>query len=297
MVLINDLFQEAIRRCGELSGEMDKASATVESLLSRAEALGATLAGKGDEAHRRLHELTARLAEAEQELHSDGQQARSRLGELGRRAADLQGGVGELLQHVQLAMGDLAARRAELEGLLENRAEAAGLNLDALGQRIHELEESIARGLEQANAALQSFSGAVKDAREDWQDHLGDFQGELDRLEDTAVEQARSYVAAVESTFSEGIEVLVEELANDMLIEPHDQAIERLLRKFTEEAKGQVAEALAPVRQAMEALAELGSEEQDTLQQDAAEVLKRVEAVLDRMERMRPGLALAGRLG
>jgi DNA repair exonuclease SbcCD ATPase subunit len=297
MVLINDLFQEAIQRCGELSSEMDKAEAALDGVLSRADDLGATVSSKSEEAHRHLGELTGRLAEAEQELESDPPQAHARLLALAGRAGEVQARVIERLEQVQAGMAELAARRAELETLLETQTEATGVNLDALGQRIHELEEAIAAGLDQSNAALQSFSGALNDAREDWQDRLDDFHDELDRLHDTAVEQAQSYVAGVESTFNEGIDVLVDELANDMLIEPHNQAIDGFMRKFTEEAKAQVAEALAPVRQAMEALGEVSHDEQEALGQNAAEVLKRVEAVLERMERMRPGLALAGRLG
>ena len=297
MVLINDLFQEAVQRCGDLSAEMDKAEAAIETLLAKADALGSAVASKSDEAHRHFQELTARLAQAEDELEQDGQQAQSRLSELGRRAGEVQGRVGELLQAVEAGMTELAGKRAELEGLLESQTEAADTNLDALGQRIHALEESLSAGLEQAETALKSFSSALNDAREDWDDRLDDLVEEMDRVEDSAHEQTQGYVSGIEGAFNEEINVLVDELANDLLIEPHNQAVEGLMQKFTEEAKGQVAEALGPVRQAMEALGEMCTGEQGRLQQNAADILKKAEGVIERLERLRPALALASRLG
>lgn len=297
MVLINELFEEAIRRCGELSGELDGAEAAVASVLSRANELGAAVASKSEEAHRHLQELSARLGQAEQDLEEDGQQAQTRLDDLGRRAGEVQVRVGEVLQAVQTGMAELATRRGELEGLLDGQSEATDTNLDALGQRIHDLEASISAGLEQAEASLKAFSGALNDAREDWGDRQDDLMEEMDRVEDNTHTQTQAYITGIEGSFNEEIDVLVDELANDLLIEPHNQAIEGLMQKFTEEAKGQVAEALGPVRLAMEVLGETCSGEQARLQTNAAEVLKKAEAVLDRMERLRPPLALAGRLG
>jgi hypothetical protein len=273
MASIEELLPEAIRRCGELSGEIRRGEEIVARAVSRAQALGAAVASHSGEMHRHLQGLAARLADASRELQEDGLDARSRLEGLARRS-------GEVRERVE----DLAP------------APLTVAELRAPGQR-HDPEAVIDAGVVRASAALGAFRAALGQARQEWRHRQDEVTEELARAEEAARGQTRAYVSGIEGSFNDAIDALVAELPHDLLIEPHNQAVAGLMQKLTEEAKGQLGEALGPVRQALEELGRTCRGEQDRLQQGTGEILKRAEAARQRLEKMRPAWALAHRLG
>jgi chromosome segregation ATPase len=204
------------------------------------------------------------------ETHRHLQELAARLADAGRELHD-DDAPGELLRAVQAGLAELATRRAQLEAELMARA--------------------------QASASLGAFRAALGQARQEWHRRQDEVTEELARAEEAARGQTRAYVSGIEGPFNDAIDALVAELPHDLLIEPHNQAVAGLMQKLTEEAKGQLGDALGPVRQAMEDLGRTCRAEQDRLQQGTGEILKKAEAALQRLEKMRPAWALAHRLG
>ncbi|HEX6736848.1 MAG TPA: hypothetical protein VF310_01115 [Vicinamibacteria bacterium] len=297
MAEINELFAEAIQRCVEVRGELHHAGDVIDALLARAEALGELVSSRSDESHRELGEISTRWAAAEHHLQDAGAQAAAALRALKGRASQAEEQTEAVVEAAQEHLADLAARRRELESQQEAREEAATTGWRGLTGRVHEVETAVADGLERASAELESFRETLGEAREDCRGDAADLSAALERAEDAAREQVRACVAGIEGPFHHAVDALAAELPHDLLIEAHNQAIAGLMQKLTEDAKAQIVEALGPLRAAMEDLRRGGEEQQGRVQQDTADLLKKAQAALQRLERLRPTWALALRLG
>jgi hypothetical protein len=297
MALIDDLLQQAVRGCGELSGEMERAEGSLDGLLARSQAVGAAVANRTGEARRQLQDLTARLASAERAVHDDGQQTRRVLVDLGQEGRHLEERAGALMRSVRAGLAEMEARRAELEAQQRTRVESSDASAAAITTSIAELEAAVDAGLQEASTAIASFRGELDRAREGWRAQVDAVDAELGRATDATRAQARVYVAAIEGDLEQDIAALAHEVPHDLVIGPHNQAIAGLTQKLTEEAKAELAEALDPVRQALEDLGRGCGGDRERLQQELGEAVKKVEATLQRLVRMRPSWALAQRLG
>jgi hypothetical protein len=86
------------------------------------------------------------------------------------------------------------------------------------------------------------------------------------------------------------------EMANGM-IERHNQSMEHLKQKFTEEAANQVAASIEPLQEKLESLVELADNKKGELSARSEEALQRVRAALPVLEELKTAFESTSRLG
>src|SRR5262245_23045241 len=112
---INELFEEGITRCRELSDEADEAMNAIDRMAERAEALTRRVEEEGEEACRRLRELTHALEEAGTEVESSTSQAVEALAGFDTAADGLRGSLADLTARIESALAEVAARKDDVE--------------------------------------------------------------------------------------------------------------------------------------------------------------------------------------
>jgi len=295
--ILNERLEEAVTRCGELNDEMAETTAAVEAVIAGAEELSQKVESEGDEAHQAFAEVTARLEQVEGQLEEAGADARSRLEALGDAAGETKGKVAELLAKVHAELEELQARQQEQSDGLEDQLEQSGTAATELGEAVGRLQERIGTHLEEAAEAVDEFGQAILAARNEWEDQKNALLDAVSELDDAAGERATACSAAVESLLQAQRAALVDELANQSLLDAHNRAVETVGGKLEQEAPQKLTEALAPLRDAMTALGELCGESRDGLEERSQQVLSRVQEAIAVMERLVPGFEGTSRLG
>jgi DNA repair exonuclease SbcCD ATPase subunit len=294
---MNDLLRDAIRLCGELSGELQEAEDAVADLMARSHALGAAVAAGSEDAHQHLQELQGKLGAAERELIEERHEMQPALDGAAHEAQRVQARAASLAEGITAGLDQVLARRAELDVQQDDVADGARADAEAVTRLARELEDALDSGVEQAGAAVASFRVALDEARAGWREALDQVGSDLDQAEQAAREQVRGHVSRVEGGLHKDVAALGHDLPQEALIEPHNRTVGGLVHRLTEDVRSQLAEALEPVRQAMQELERSCRGDQDRLQADTGAVLKKAEAALRRLERLRPSWALAQRLG
>lgn len=298
MAEMNELLEEAIERCGELSEDCTDAAANIDNLVERGGELADAIDSAGEETRQHLEDLTAKLDEAEDKLGEAGQEAKGSLDALVARAGELEGTVGELLEKVKSGLAELEAKEKEFDGRLEEQMDAAGEDVNQLGQRMSDLGETISKNLEAAGEAIQEFTDAVDTARQEWAEKKGLLLGAMDDVEDAVREQTGKYCEEIEELLdNERAEVLVQRLANEMLIAKHNAALDVLEQRFEQEPKDQAASAMEPLLDALQELERLCGEHEKALGEESAKIRDKVSEAVQIVEAVRPVLQSAERLG
>jgi chromosome segregation ATPase len=295
--IINERLEEAVTRCGELNDEMAETSAAVDAVIEHADELSGKIASEGDDAHRAFEEVASKLEQVEEQLEAAGTEARSKLEALGTAAEETKGKVGELLAKVHAEIEELQARETDLAGQLEGELEQTGTAAADMGEAVGTLQEHIGTHLEEAAAAVDEFGQAILAARNEWEEQKNALLDAVADLDESAAEQATACVAAVEALMEAQRVALVDDLANQSLLEAHNRAVAAVGAKLEEEVPQKVMDALGPLRDAMSALGEMCDESGEGLEERSQQVLAKVQEAIGLMEQLVPRFESANRLG
>jgi methyl-accepting chemotaxis protein len=291
MALLNELFEETITRCGELTQNADTLQSTLQGLLQRAHDLEATLASEAEDAHVIYQTVGTRLEAAEGRLEAAVTTALSGM-------EDVRGGAGTLLQRVNALLATARAATAQIEtekerlaAALDERTQSTTGAIQELTARVKQLEADAQAGLEKGSAAVQEFRDAVEAARDTLETGKQGVLDALDGLDDFAREQTAAVIEAVNKGSQATSEMRVA-LANTMLKE-HNEAVGVVLDRVADETSDHVEEALTPLAATLEELARLFEASGEPLRAPVEQALAKVQIALDLAQRIRPVLEQA----
>jgi len=297
MALLNELLEDATARCHTLSQEAQQATAAVDQLVEQAEHLEAQVEAAAQDVRHRIHELSEELSEAEKSVGHGAEDAEHRLQGLVSRAAELRGRLGELVEAAGHATEQLHGRAQHVGDRLHQEAEAASHGSETALSELSHLQEATAAGFGKAAAALSAFTEAVSHAREQWDEKQTAFLAALEAMDHAVRDKVQACVDEVADLLDhQRIEVLVEGLANETVVTPHNQAVDLLGRHFEEEAPGHAQQAVAPLRAALEQLVQGCDSHTHDLGERSAEIASHARSALQEAEAMRPALDDAARL-
>ncbi len=297
MALLNELLEDAAARCHTLSQEAAQAVGAIDQLVDHAEHLAAQVEAAAQDVRERMHELAEEMGEAERAVAHGAEEAEHRLQALAGKAAELRGRVGGLLESAGHASSELSGRAAHTGERLHQEAQEARDRSDAVLQELAHLHESSAARLEKVGAALQAFTETVSHAQQDWDAKQTALLEAMDAMVHGVHEKVQAYADEVADLLDkQRIEVLVEGLANEMVVESHNQAIDALGQHFEDEAAAHAQEAATPLRAALSALVQACEGHAQALGGKAAEIETHARAALQEAETMRPTLEEAARL-
>jgi ABC-type transporter Mla subunit MlaD len=295
---LNEALEEAVHHCEELSQQVESANDVLDALADRAEDLTATVERETEEARDQMQDLAARLEEGEQALEAAGAEARSRFEGLATEAAHVKDDVAEMLSQVKQALESLGERQDELGEQLQSRTDEASQHVQDVAGPTGDAQEAIAERLARAGEALASFRESLESAREEWSERRASLLGALAGLEERARAQADAYAAEIEELLdNQRTDVLVQHLANDLLIARHNQSIAALGESFERKAPERSAQAQEILSAALAALAQLATQEQTDTGAAATGIQERAARVADLVARIGPALQAAGALG
>jgi chromosome segregation ATPase len=288
MVLLNELLEEAITRCAELTQGADTLHSTLQGLLQRAHDLDGTLASEAEDTHAVFQTVGARLEAAEDRLEEAVGTALGGMEDVRESAGTLRERVSALLETARAATAEMEAERERLAASLQQRTEEAAAAVQELTARVRQLEADAQADLEQAAAAVQEFRDAVEAARDTFETGKQGVVDALEGLEDYAREQTAAVIEAV-NTGSQATSEMRVALANTMLKE-HNQAVGVVLDRLADETSDHVEEALTPLAAALEELARLCADSEQPLRAPLDQALAKVQLALELAQRIRPVL-------
>ena len=288
MVLLNELFEETITRCSELTQNADTLQSTLQGLLQRAHDLDATLASEAEETHGIYQTVGARLEAAEGRLEAAVSTALSGMEDVRGSAGTLLQRVTTLLETARAATAQIETERERLAAALDERTQSTTGAIQELTARVKQLEADAQADLEKGSAAVQEFRDAVEAARDAFETGKQGVLDALDGLEGFAREQTAAVIEAVNKGSQSASEMRVA-LANTMLKE-HNEAVGVVLDRVADETSGHVEEALTPLAAALEELTRLCEASEEPLRAPVEQALAKVQIALELAQRIRPVL-------
>jgi chromosome segregation ATPase len=293
--LINELFKEAIERSHEFVRNAQEAEEGAGDVAERARALTSAVEEESSEAHGLFQEATSQLREAEAELESAVQKAGSEMEGLRTQVAQVEAKVAALVAAVKSGADELEALKGQLTTDLDQRHETAnGLFQDA-AQRAEDLQGHLGERLQATSQAVTELNEAVSQAQSGLEESRARFLEGLEELGERAQTQVEAYADSVASALQEATQTLVD--CGNQMVAAHNQAMEDLRVKFTEEAVARAETSFEPVRAAVEALGDLCRTQETELGQRADAILQKVEEALRLSEGLSPILQQAALLG
>lgn len=151
---INELFEEGVTRCGELTDAADEALDAIDEMAKRAEGLVDRVAEEGQEACQHLRELVGRLAGAEDALQSAHAAAGGGLELLAGKAAELETEAGDLLDRVKTTLAEVESRQQEVDAALYAQLASTQQDFQELLQRTQDAQAQAEEELQQASQRI-----------------------------------------------------------------------------------------------------------------------------------------------
>jgi len=291
---INELFEEAIGRCQELTDQAETTSDALESMVSTAQDLGERLAGEAEETREALQRLAEGVDRAEGALATAVDTAQASVRGLGAKAAEVQAAATASVARVKDALAELAGVRDALRGRLPQQAQEAADDVQELADRVAALQEEIGERLASATERVQELTDAVVEAHDDWLQRRKGLLAAIEQLESGVRQATTAYAGRVEDELNdERVDVLVRTLVNQELIGAHNEAIDLLGDTFEEELPEAVEGQLAPLGEAAAALGSLCAEQEDALQASVAAVHAGIDVAAAALASMAPALGAA----
>jgi gas vesicle protein len=291
---MNQLLEEAAQGCNQLVQDAADTEAAARAVEEQAHKVAETVEPEGEESHREFQELGTKLEEAEARLGSLGDAAKERLDALATRSAEAQRLVGEVLGRIRTGLGALKARKDEMASTVESRAGDIEGQLAAVAEAVETLEEETSTRLEAAGAKVDELKTALDTLQGEFEEKTEALTRATGELTTLALEKTQEYGEAVEALLTTQHDEL-SELA-EKFVDAHNEAVMAVGRKFAEEAVARLDAGLAPVKAAMENLAELCESEDGELGTKCGAIQARADELISLLERVEPLFAAAGRL-
>lgn len=291
MAELNDLLQEAIQRCGDLQEGSAEAAGAIEGLVEQAEGLADVIESAGGQTSRLLVELTAKLEEAQDTIKEAGQEAEGSLEALVARSTELEGRAGELLEAVRTGMDELEAAEKELDKRLEQEMDAVDADTQQLMLRMSDQRQALGKNLDAASQAMRAYTEAVDTAQREWDQKVRLFLDAMDEMEAAVREQLGDYCTEIEDLLDkERADVLVQRLANELLIHKHNEAVDLIEARFEVAPRDEAPAAMEALLEALQQLERLCGEHEQALGETAGAMRSAVAEAIGIVDAMTPVL-------
>jgi hypothetical protein len=294
MTQINDLFEEAIARCGDLSSRAADSRAAIEELVDNARDLGEAAESAAEQLRARLDELQAQAAQVRDALTEATDDGCTRLAALREGGGEARARAEELQARVDQALGDLASQQQAAAEQAADDVEASAEHVRAFVERLGQLQEGLVAAADEAGEAVDGLNSAVDAARRDWQTQRDAVAAALEAFQSAVSTGAELYAKEIQDLLEhERTEVLVGELANTASIPAYNATMDVLRARFDEEPTARAATDLADAAAALDALENTCREQAEALAQWSQHVRAEAEASTGRAEALRPVAAAA----
>jgi len=267
---INELFEEGITRCGELTDAVDTAMNVIDETADRARELADRVGQEGTEARQHLRDLVARLEKADDTIEDARKDAEGTLEGLAGKAVDLKTGVDVLLERVKKAAAQLEEQRSLLDDSLDAQVATAQGDFSELAHKTQELEAEANRRLDQAGEALTAFRSSIDAARVELAQKREGWGTALDRLEASAREEAGDWVAGLQALLGRQATAMVN--AANVMVARHNDTMGIIKEEFARQAPQELASALEPLQASLRSLAEEAAGREQALAARAQEL-------------------------
>ena len=286
---MNELLEEAVTRCADLTREADDLRSTIEGVRQRAQDLEERLEEAAGRSHRLTEDVGGRLDAAEGRVSSAVSAALGGMEELRTAASDTRGRVAQLLQAARASAGGIEEEKARLAGLLEERTSATTAAVADVAARARQLDADAAAHLDRAAACVDAFRAAVAEAR----DAVAEGKAALVAALDGVAEGARERAAAVIEAIDQGSEATAQvrvALANTMLKE-HNDAVGVVLGRVADETSDHADEVVPPLGAVLEALSAICADGGASVRGRADGALAQIRMALQLAQGLQPSLA------
>jgi len=291
---INELFEQGITHCGELTDAADEAMNAVDAAAERARELADRVQQEGGEAREHLRDLTTRLQKAADALEDSRGGAQGALEGLGEKAEALQAEVGDLLERVQKATAPIEEQRGRLDDSLDAQTAATQADVAELAQTTQEVDAEAGRRLEEAGKAIEAFRASIDAARSELAQKRDAWSEALERLEGAAHERANACVAALQELLQRQATAIVD--AANVMVDRHNDTMDVIKQAFAEQAPQDLAAAAGPLQAALLGLGEEAIAREQALAARLVELDAAMDAHATPLDALRTALEAAAEL-
>lgn len=291
---INELFEQAVTHCGELTDAADAALEAVDATAEQARELAERVEEEGKEAREHLRGLVVRLQKAEGAIEGARGDAQGALEGLAGKAAGLKAEVETLLERVKKAAAQLEEQRGRIDDSLDAQTSTTQADFTALAQKAQEVEEEANRRLEEAGRAVVAFRAVVDAARAELAQKKDAWDSALEVLEAGAREQAGAWVAGLQAGLGRQATAMVN--AANVMVDRHNDTMDAIKREFAEQAPEELATALEPLQAALGRLGEKAAAREQALSSRAEELHTAMSAHAPALEDLRAVLETTAEL-
>jgi chromosome segregation ATPase len=289
MPLLNQLLEEAVTRCQELSQQAGETGDVADTVLDRSRQLGARVADEGRAALSRFQEVGRALEEAEDKLGAAEEAARRRLERVDARAEEARAEAAKLLDDVEGVRGELESARERTAADLEHQVEEAEERMAELARQIGELGQATQSQVAEALEDMTALGRTVAALRAALPEALLRLHGDLEGLEEAASQAVDQVLDAFEDSMQAHVDGFAE--LGQTLAAEHNRSVQALVKAFTQDAVAELGDALEPLRRATAALEQLADSGGEAVVARTAEISAAVDVVGTLLGRIHPALA------
>jgi len=291
---INELFEEGVTRCGELTDAADEALGAIDEMANEAEGLAQRVEDEGKEACQHLRDLVGRLESAEDGLEAGRARAESALEDLTARATDLKAEAGELLERVKKSLVEVESRQEELDGALDLHMASTQQDFQELVQKTQEAESKAEEELQETAQRVAALRTAIEEARAAFTQKQQAWDDAVHELETTVQEKAQEWVDGLNDLLRRQSEALV--AAANTMVDQHNEAMDGLKRRFVEQAPQDLFHSLDLVGAALTTVGREAADCGQRLSTEAQQLEQWVGSALPTMTPIQAALDSAARL-
>lgn len=280
---MEEALEAAEEQANELTKQLVATSKVLEDIVDNAKEVDEKVKSETADLQTTLKELSDRLDAVEGEIKTAREAATSQLESAGKKAEGAKGELGDLLAKVKESMTELEKTKTDIEKSLDTQYDAAAKDFEELHEQITQYDTLVTKGLGEGKKAIADCRQAIDDA----QKALGQkYQGWVEatnKLSDAATEQANAWVKAAQELLDAHAKAIVD--AGNGMLEAHNKSMETLKTKFDSEADQELANALKPLEQKIEALGQKATARKGELGTKAQGILDAIQALLPEIQK------------
>lgn len=270
---MNELLEQGVTRCGELTDAADEALRAVDDMTKEAAALHESVVEGAEVFADHLREFRERLQDHEETLEGAFVPARQALGLLADKGAWAVTRAGEALAQARADLADLATRDDALDAALETGVAAAEGDLRALGGRSAAAQARAEEGIRRASLAIGTLRGALEAARTGFAKQYESWQEDVEDFADALMEHRDGCTTAFETLLGRQSRAL-QALAAAMTAS-YDESVADVVRRFTVEAPQAFATALDDAETSLTSLGAAAADAEQRVKEGAGALAQR----------------------
>ena len=254
---LNELFEEGITRCGELTDAVDAAMDAIDETTDQAREVAERVLEEGREARQHLRDLALRMDQAEESIGAARKDAEGSVHGLAGRTAELKTELRDLLERVKHAASQLETQKGRLDDSLDAHTATAQGDLAGLTEMTRELDSAASRRLDDAGQAIEGYRTRIEAAQAELAQKREAWMTALDRLATIAHQQTEVWVAGLQKLLQRQSTAMV--AAVNVMVDRHNDTMDVIKDEFAVQAPQDAAAALEPLEASLRALGEEGS--------------------------------------